>query len=266
MDSIVGPGGRPRSRSRAGTETERHRAPGMEAHSRPKFTYLGHSTVRCELADGAVILIDPWVQQNPACPPECRELGRVDAMLLTHGHSDHIGDVLELARRYRPSIIACNYEIYLWLTSKGIENVSPMNTGGTQEVLGCRVTMVRADHSSTIQDGDRVVPGGLPSGYVVRTREGYSFYHAGDTALFSDMELIGELYRPLLAFLPIGDRFTMDPAQAARACRYLGVRKVVPIHWGTFPLLTGKPEHLRSALADLGTNCEVVALEPGESH
>lgn len=238
----------------------------MEAHPRPKFTYLGHSTVRCELPDGSVILIDPWVDHNPACPESCRDLGRIDAMLLTHGHSDHIGDVIDLARRYRPATIVCNWEIYLWLASKGIENVSPMNLGGTQEVLGCRVTMVRADHSSTIQDGDLVLPGGLPSGYVVRMPGGFNFYHAGDTALFSDMELIGELYRPVLAFLPIGDLFTMDPAQAARACRYLGVRKVVPIHWGTFPLLTGTPERLRSELIDIGVNCEVVALRPGETH
>ncbi|MFN7962727.1 MAG: metal-dependent hydrolase [Thermoanaerobaculia bacterium] len=237
----------------------------MLAHIRPKFTYLGHSTIRCELPDGEVVLIDPWVQGNPACPADCHELGRLDAMLITHGHTDHMGDAVALAQRYKPRAVVANFEIYLWLTSKGVENVVPMNTGGTADVLGMKVTMVRADHSSTILDGDRVVNGGNPAGYVVRLPGGYTFYHAGDTALFSDMQLIGELWRPELAFLPIGDVFTMDPHQAARACRYLGVRRAMPIHWGTFPVLTGTPEALRLALEDLGVACEVVGLKPGES-
>jgi L-ascorbate metabolism protein UlaG (beta-lactamase superfamily) len=237
----------------------------MPGHVRPKFTFLGHSSVRCELPGGPVMLIEPWVDGNPACPPAARELGQVDAMLITHGHSDHMGDAVALAQRYRPQAVVCNYEIYLYLASQGVENLRPMGLGGSQEVLGCRVTMVRADHSSSIQDGDRVLHGGNPGGYVVHLPGGYTFYHAGDTALFSDMQLIGDLWRPELAFLPIGDLFTMDPLQAARACRYLGVRRVVPIHWGTFPPLTGTPQALRLALEDLGVACEVVALEPGES-
>ena len=101
---------------------------------------------------------------------------------------------------------------------------------------------------------------------MVKLPGGYTFYHAGDTALFSDMQLIAEIHRPELAFLPIGDFFTMDPQQAARACRYLGVRRVVPIHWGTFPVLTGTPPQLVAALEDLGVKCEVVVLEPGETY
>jgi L-ascorbate metabolism protein UlaG (beta-lactamase superfamily) len=125
--------------------------------------------------------------------------------------------------------------------------------------------MVRADHSSGIQDGDRALYGGLASGFIVKLPGGYTFYHSGDTALFSDMQLFSEIYRPELAFLPIGDFYTMDPQQAARACRYLGVRKVIPIHWGTFPVLTGTPQKLKQALADFGVNTEVIPLKPGES-
>lgn len=238
----------------------------MNQHPRPRFTYLGHSTVRCDLPAGEVVLIDPWVMGNPSCPPEHKSFERLDAVLITHAHGDHMGDAVEICRRYSPQRVVANYEICTWLGSKGTKGCSAMNLGGTVEVLGLQVTMVRADHSSGIEDGGPLLYGGNPSGYVVRLPGGYTFYHAGDTALFSDMQLIAELYRPELAFLPIGDLFTMDPQQAARACRYLGVRRVIPIHWGTFPVLTGTPEQLTKALSDLGVACEVVALKPGESY
>jgi L-ascorbate metabolism protein UlaG (beta-lactamase superfamily) len=238
----------------------------MSTHPRPRFTYLGHSTVRCELPGGEVMLIDPWVDGNPACPEAARALGRLDAILITHAHFDHMGDAVELAKRHRPAKVVANFEICAWLERKGVENTSPMNLGGSQEVLGVAVSMVRADHSSGLSDGDQLIYGGLASGFVVRLAEGFTFYHSGDTALFSEMQLIGDLYRPALAFLPIGDLFTMDPCQAARACRYLGVGQVVPIHWGTFPVLTGTPDALRRALADLGVRSEVIELQPGESY
>jgi len=235
------------------------------SHPRPKFTYLGHATVRCDMPGGEVLLIDPWVEHNPSCPEALKDLGRIDAMLLTHAHYDHIGDAVDLAERYEPSVVVANFETATWLGSKGVANCSAMNVGGSQRVLGCTVSMVRADHSCGILDGDDIVYGGTASGFVVRLGEGFTFYHAGDTALFTDMQLIAELYRPELAFLPIGDLFTMDPRQAARACRLLGVREVVPIHWGTFPALTGTPEQLASELDDLGINCTMVALNPGDS-
>jgi L-ascorbate metabolism protein UlaG (beta-lactamase superfamily) len=235
----------------------------MSHHPRPKFTYLGHATVRCDLPGGEVVLIDPWLDGNPACPESLKKPERLDAVLITHGHSDHMGDAVDLCKRHSPKKVVASYEICNWLTDQGVENCSGMNLGGCQEVLGLQVTMVRADHSSSLPDGSY---GGLASGFVVKLAGGFTFYHAGDTALFSDMQLIAEIYRPELAFLPIGDFYTMDPQQAARACRYLGVRHVVPIHWGTFPALTGTPDALRQALGNFGASCSVVELKPGESY
>jgi L-ascorbate metabolism protein UlaG (beta-lactamase superfamily) len=235
----------------------------MSQHPRPKFTYLGHATVRCDLPGGEVVLIDPWVAGNPSCPPAVQKLDRLDAVLITHGHTDHMGDAVDLCKRHTPKKVVANFEICTWLTGKGVKNCSGMNLGGSQDVLGLQVTMVRADHSSSLPDGSY---GGLASGYVVKLPGGYTFYHAGDTALFSDMQLLGEAYRPELAFLPIGDFYTMDPHQAARACRFLGVRHVVPIHWGTFPVLTGTPDQLKQELGNHGVACDVVALKPGERY
>jgi L-ascorbate metabolism protein UlaG (beta-lactamase superfamily) len=235
----------------------------MTTNARPSFTWLGHATVRCDLPGGQVVLIDPFLTGNPRAPTgAARRLERLDLILVTHAHGDHAGDVVELAARHDATVIA-TYDLCEWFQAQGAGRVSGMNLGGTQEVAGMRVTMVRADHSSGFMFEGRPLYGGVAAGYVVRTAEGYCFYHAGDTALYTDMSLWGELYRPELAFLPIGDHFTMGPEAAARACRLLGVPRVVPIHWGTFPLLTGTPAALRDALGRAGTATEVIELEPG---
>ncbi len=234
--------------------------------SRPKFTFLGHSTVRFDLPSGEVVLIDPWIQQNPSCPKEHQELDRIDAMLITHAHADHMADAVALAKKYRPKVVVATYELCAWLEQQGVEGCSGMNLGGSQDVLGLKVTQVQALHTSGLQDGDRMIYGGNATGFVVRMPNSFTFYHAGDTALFSDMQLIADLYRPHLAFLPIGDHFTMDPRQAAIACKFLQVQNAVPIHWGTFPLLTGTPEAFEQELASLGVNCRVVTLQPGETY
>lgn len=237
----------------------------MTASQIPRVTYLGHSTIRCDLPSGEVVLMDPWVQGNPACPEDLKSFERIDAMLITHGHFDHINDAVELAKRHQPKIVVANVEICQWLETKGVENCSGMNIGGSQDVLGARVTMVRAEHSSGILDGDRFIYGGTATGLVVRLDSGFTFIHCGDTGLFSDMQLIGEFHRPELGFVPIGDHFTMGPREAARACEWLGLERVVPIHWGTFPVLVGRPEELDEALKAAGCECKVVALAPGET-
>lgn len=226
------------------------------------ITWLGHSTFVVEHA-GTRVLIDPWVQGNPACPDELKDVGDLDVMLITHGHFDHISDAVEIVAAASPQTV-CIPETAHWLASKGVENVVDMNKGGTVEAAGCRVHMVHAVHSCGITDGDRIVYGGEAAGYVLELPGGYRIYHAGDTAVFSDMALIGKLLKPDLALLPIGDHYTMGPRSAAEAVRLLGVKTVVPMHFGTFPVLTGTPDDLRREASDVA-GLEVVDLEPGGS-
>ena len=227
-----------------------------------RIQYLGHSTFHLTTPAGNTVVIDPWLRDNPSCPPEFHQLDRVETILLSHGHADHIGDVVSLARQHGPSI-GCIYELATWLRTQGIKNVSGMNKGGTQQLNDLRVTMVDAKHSSSFQDEDgRLIYLGEPAGYIIQFENGFRLYFAGDTCVFGDMQLIAQLYRPDLACLPIGDFYTMGPLEAAHACRLLGTKMVIPMHYGTFPLLTGTPDRLRQLTADLGT--EVIALKPGE--
>jgi L-ascorbate metabolism protein UlaG (beta-lactamase superfamily) len=224
-----------------------------------RITWLGHGTFQLELEGGETIVIDPWTEGNPAFPKN-HQFRRIDTLLVTHGHFDHIADVIPLAKQFRPKVVGI-YELCHWLDSKGVENTSPMNKGGTQQVGSIRVTMVHADHSCGILDDGKIVYGGEACGYVLTLHDGRRLYHAGDTNVFFDMKLIAELYAPELAMLPIGDLFTMGPREAAVACKLLGVRKVIPMHFGTFPPLLGRPEQLR----ELVPAVEVPALEPGGS-
>lgn len=234
----------------------------MELPQGVALTWLGHATVLLETPGGKRVLIDPWVQSNPACPETMKQPGRLDLILVTHAHQDHIADVVPLARESGAQTVAI-FEIAQWLQSKGVSRVVDMNKGGTVQIDGIKVTMVHADHSCGIQDGDQILYGGEAVGYVVELENGFRLYHAGDTGLFGDMRLIGELYRPDVACLPIGDHYTMGPREAAHAVRLLGVKRVVPLHWGTFPVLTGTPEQLREAARDV-EGLEVAQLSPGD--
>lgn len=235
----------------------------MKTMDNLSIRFIGHSTFLFHSPAGLEVLVDPWIASNPACPDEAKNIEKLDLLLITHGHGDHMPEAVSIAKKRRPWVV-CNFEISHWLGMKGVsEKMVGMNKGGTVEVAGIKVTMVDAKHSSSIAEDDgSLTYAGEAAGYVIEFENGYRVYHAGDTSVFGDMKLIGEIYRPDLALLPIGDHFTMGPLEAAHACRLLGVKKVIPMHYSTFPVLTGKPDHLRELVSGMGV--EVIDLAPGQ--
>jgi L-ascorbate metabolism protein UlaG (beta-lactamase superfamily) len=228
------------------------------------ITYLGHSTFKIKSPGGKTVLIDPWVESNPVCPEALRTFEAIDIIAITHGHFDHMGDAVALAKKHKPHVV-CIWEIGEWLASQGVERCFGMNKGGTQVVDGIKFTMTHAQHSSGIKDQDgRIVYAGDPAGYVIEFENGFKIYHAGDTCIFSDMKLIAEIYKPELAMLPIGDFFTMSPLEASYACRFLNPKWVIPIHYATFPVLTGTPEELKELTKDI-PGLEIIAMKPGDT-
>ncbi|MDQ3867517.1 MAG: metal-dependent hydrolase [Actinomycetota bacterium] len=224
-------------------------------------TWLGHATFRIDSPGGKRIYLDPWLS-NPSFPEGEPEPERIDVMAITHGHPDHVGEAIELGKRFSPQVVAI-FELASWLESQGVAGASSggMNKGGTQDVNGIRFTMTNAVHSSGFSGNGEPVYLGEPAGFVVEFENGTKLYFAGDTAVMSDMQLIGRLYEPAVAVLPIGDHFTMGPREAALAVELLGVSRMLACHYATFPLLTGTPEECRK----LVSACEVLAPKPGET-
>jgi L-ascorbate metabolism protein UlaG (beta-lactamase superfamily) len=225
-------------------------------------TWLGHSTVLIATAKGTNVVIDPFMEHNPTYPKDYVLPEKIDLILVTHGHFDHIADALPLAQKFNAPV-AGMFELVSWLHSKGVEKTIGMNIGGSYSQSDLTITMSEAKHSSGIQDGKQMVYGGEPAGFVIAIENGPVLYHAGDTSVFSDMKLIAELYQPEFAMLPIGGHYTMGPKEAALATKYLGVKAVLPLHFGTMPELTGTPEELETHLGTIGV--EVVKMKPGES-
>jgi L-ascorbate metabolism protein UlaG (beta-lactamase superfamily) len=227
---------------------------------RLSFTWYGHSTFLITTPGGKRIVTDPWLEDNPMCPPGLKRIDAADLILLSHGHSDHAGDVVAVSRATGAPIVA---ELALWLERKGLQNVRGMGIGGTVAIAGLQISMVPAVHTSSVVENDVSIYLGEPAGFVVRTEDGEAFYFAGDTAVFGDMKLIAEMHAPRIGFLPIGDHFTMGPEGASIAARLLGIRQIVPMHYGTFPVLTGTPERLKELVSPHGI--EVLVLKPGET-
>lgn len=224
-----------------------------------QITWLGHSTFLMTSSRGVRVLFDPWLVNNPACPPGSRRPGAVDVMLITHGHTDHCEDAVSVGRETGATVVT-SPEVSGWLERQGLKNLRPMNIGGRQTLSGLDITMVQALHSSSAVDGTYLGPA---TGFITRFEDGATIYFAGDTGLFGDMRVIRDRYAPTVAFLPIGDRFTMGPEDAALAAEWLGVKTIVPMHYGTFPELTGTVEELRTHTSPRGI--DVIELQPGET-
>lgn len=231
------------------------------------FTWLGHAGVEIVTPGGLTVLIDPWFG-CPNSPRAQAEQAACDVLLVTHGHFDHFNDeTVALARRLQP-VIPCIHELSLFLGRElgDAPGLVGMNQGGTVDAKGLKVTMVPAEHSNgDLMGSDRVHYFGSPIGFVVELENGYRVYHAGDTTVFGDMAMIRDLYRPDLAMLPIGGHFTMDPPAAALAVELLGVKDVLPIHWGTFPILAGTPSALAEAVKARGLKATVHDWRPGDT-
>jgi len=221
------------------------------------LTWLGHASFRFDTPGGKRVYIDPFLD-NPKCPDSEKDPERIDILALTHGHSDHVGSSVDLINRFKPTVVGI-LELVGWLGAQGAEvgEMPGTNKGGTRDVDGLKFTMTDAKHSSSGPNGEYL---GEPAGFVVEAENGTKLYFAGDTCVFGDMQLIGRIYQPDVAILPIGDHFTMGPREAAVALELLGVSRCIPCHYGTFPVLTGTPDELRRL-----TDVELAVIEPGET-
>jgi L-ascorbate metabolism protein UlaG (beta-lactamase superfamily) len=225
------------------------------------ITWFGHATFVIGTPGGKRVVFDPWLTGNPRTPPGAR-IEKADVICITHGHADHTGDVIAVARATGAPVVAV-FELGNYFRGKGLKDIIDMGVGGTVDVKGLKISMTPAVHTSSIEEDGQQLYVGVATGFVVRMEDGRAIYFAGDTALFGDMRLIRDLHKPEIAFLPIGGHYTMDPTAAALASEMLGVRQVVPMHYGTFPMLTGSPETLKKLVEPMGI--DVLVLTPGET-
>jgi L-ascorbate metabolism protein UlaG (beta-lactamase superfamily) len=246
-------------------------ASGSATGGRARATFLGHSVFRIDTPGGKTIYIDPWLS-NPKAPAGAKQVDRADLILVTHGHSDHVGEAVEVAKKTNARLLTI-HELGIYFGNEGVPaaNIIRMNKGGTATAIPgtpIKVTMIHADHSSTVSYTDpqtkvtSLIAGGESVGYIIHLENGLRILHAGDTALYGDMKLFGQRYKPDVAMLPMGDCFTMGPEEAAEAASMWGVKTVLPIHYGTFPVLTGTVEAFRKAL---NPQIKLLAPAPGDT-
>ncbi len=230
------------------------------------LTWLGHASVLLVTRSGRRVLFDPWLE-NPRSPVGIDQVGALDVIAVTHGHGDHIGSVVPLAQNTGATIV-CVHEMTEYFATHGLDQMIGMNKGGTVDVGGVRLTMVHADHSCGVSaaEGQPSVYGGSAAGFIVHDEaDGGALYISGDTNVFSDMAIIRDLYAPELAVVPIDGHYNMGPREAAYAVSLLGVRRVAPYHYGTFPLLAGTPAQVADELRARGSTARVVPMEPGDT-
>ena len=232
----------------------------MSTSKKTRITWLGHATVLVETAGGTNILIDPFIAQNPKYPKGFELPSEIHYILLTHGHGDHISDAVPVAKKHGSTVVAV-YELASYVGAKGAANTIGMNLGGTVQLGDVAATMVEAKHSAAAQDEHGMHEVGVAAGFVLTVADGPLLYHSGDTAVFGDMQLIRELYGPKVVMLPIGGHYTMGPKEAAMAVRFLAPEVVLPLHFGTFPPLTGTPQDLAALVGD---GVKIVSWAPGD--
>jgi L-ascorbate metabolism protein UlaG (beta-lactamase superfamily) len=219
-----------------------------------KITWLGHAAFKIEIA-ASTVLIDPWLDGNPSSAVKASEITQADIVFVTHDHHDHLGDAFNICKRTKAAFVAAS-ELGDFAQENGVQNVVGLNIGGGTQIKSVRIFVVQAVHTASK---------GAPTGVIVEGG-GKAVYHAGDTALFGDMRLIGELYHPDVALIPIGGYYTMGPTEAAEAVKMLKPKTVIPMHYKTFPVLTQSADEFAKTVKERIANVNVLMLKPGESY